>query len=73
MKKPKGSYPTHKIAPAEWRDTPIITGDYDLDATIMHRHNKDLPHRLELYTRRTKSPYGALTSYNAIQNYHGDA
>ena len=73
MKAPKGHhYPTHKCAPEGWRQTPFITGDYDLDATILNRHNKDLPHRLELYTRRTKSPYGALTGYNAISNYHGD-
>jgi len=72
MKAPKGSYPVHQCCPEGWRNTPVITGDYDLDATILHRHNKDLPHRLELYTRRTKSPYGALSAYNAISNYHGD-
>ena len=37
----------HQCAPRGWRDVPDVTGDFDLDASILHRHNKDLPHRLE--------------------------
>lgn len=57
-------------APKAWKDVPNVTGDYDLDATIMHRDNKDLPHRLALYTKG--QVYGPLTGYNAYHNYRGD-
>lgn len=60
----------HQCAPKGWRTTPNVTGDYDLDQTILHRHNKDLPHRLELYTKRRS--YGPLTAYSAYHNYSGD-
>ncbi len=40
-----------------------VTGDYDLDATILHRRNKDLPDRLKLYTKR--GSYSYKTAYNA--------
>jgi hypothetical protein len=60
-------------APKAWRDVPNLTGDYDLDATILHRNNKDLPNRLKLYTKRGKGgTYGPLTAYNGYSNYHGD-
>ena len=52
--------------------TPNITGDYDLDSTILHRRNKDLPNRIQLYIRKNKQPYGGLTGYNALAGYHGD-
>lgn len=62
----------HQCGPRGWRDVPNVSGDYDLDATILHRNNKDLPHRLELYTRKRKGSYGPLTAYNGYSNYHGD-
>ena len=63
---------THSTcAPGPWRDVPNVTGDYDLDATIAHRANADLPHRLTLYTK-TGPGYGPLTGYSAYHNYHGD-
>jgi hypothetical protein len=62
---------THGCAPKPWRDVPNVTGDYDLDATILRRHNTDLPHRLDLYTK-TGPGYGPLTGYSAYHNYHGD-
>lgn len=60
-------------APKGWHSVPNCTGDYDLDATIMHRTNSDMPKRLELYLKRGKSGvYGPLTGYNGYKNYHGD-
>ena len=63
----------HTCAPKGWRGVPNLVGDYDLDATILHRSNRDLPHRLELYVKRGKGgTYGPLTAYNGYSNYHGD-
>lgn len=42
-------------APKAWHNVPNVCGDYDLDATILHRSNKDLPDRLNLYIRRPRS------------------
>lgn len=36
----------HQCAPKPWRGVPNLTGDYDLDATILHRKNPDMVHRL---------------------------
>lgn len=62
---------THACAPKDWKEVPNVTGDYDLDATIMNRRNTDLPHRLALYTAQGNA-YGPLTGYNAYHNYRGD-
>lgn len=62
----------HDCAPKDWRDVPNMTGDYDLDATIMHRDNPDLPRRLELYVKRGDNAYGPLTGYNGYHGYGGD-
>jgi hypothetical protein len=62
----------HQCAPREWRGLPNLTGDYDLDSTIEHRSNKDLPHRLALYTRRGSAPYNPRSAYNGYAGYHGD-
>ena len=62
----------HQCAPREWRGLPNMTGDYDLVSTILHRHNKDLPHRLALYIRGAASPYNPRTAYNGYSGYHGD-
>lgn len=53
----------HDCAPKGWKDVPKVTGDYDMDATILHRHNKDLPDRLKLYLKR--GAYSAKNAYNA--------
>jgi len=58
-------------APKPWHDVPNCTGDYDLDATILHRSNKDLPARLALYTKR--NAYGYQTGYSGYRNYKGDS
>lgn len=62
----------HDCAPKDWRDIPDVTGDYDLDATIMHRDNPDLPQRLNLYVKRDRNAYGPLTGYNGYHGYGGD-
>lgn len=49
-------------APKAWHDVPKCTGDYDLDATILHRGNKNLPDRLNLYLKR--GSYGPKTGYS---------
>lgn len=59
-----------RCAPAAWNDVPVVSGDYDLDATIQHRGNSDLPHRLALYTRRTGS--GPATGYTGYKNSSRD-
>ncbi len=50
-------------APKAWHDVPKVTGDYDLDATILHRENPQLPRRLALYVKRGKA-YTPVTGYN---------
>jgi len=71
MKTPDG-YPCHQCAPRDWRNTPNMTGDYDMDATIMHRKNLSIPDRLALYLRKPRSSYQPGTAYNGVSNYHGD-
>ena len=71
MKKPKG-IEQHKCSPKDWRKTPMITGDYDMDATIMHNNNKDVPKRLALYTKKNSNAYGPRTAYNGYDGYSGD-
>jgi hypothetical protein len=44
----------HQCAPKPWRRTPNLTGDYDFDATIMHRSNKDMAKKLDMYTAKPK-------------------
>jgi hypothetical protein len=71
-----GGHGSHQCAPREWRGLPKISGDYDLDATILHRHNKDLPHRLAMYTRGMTAPitagYNPRTAYHGYSGYRGD-
>lgn len=60
-------------APKDWHNVPKLTGDYDLDATIEHRNNSDLPQRLKLYTKRGGiNAYGPRTSYRGYHGYSGD-
>lgn len=63
---------SHSCAPKGWRDVPVVSGDYDFDATIEHRANRDLPHRLNLYLKRGDNAYGPVTGYDGYSNYHGD-
>lgn len=63
----------HDCSPKEWRDIPNVTGDFDLDATIMNRKNPSLAAKLAMHlTRRPAHPYGPLTAYHGYSGYHGD-
>lgn len=59
-------------APKGWHDVPNCTGDYDLDATILHRSNSDLPARLEMYVKDRHNAYGIKTGYNSYNGNSGD-
>jgi hypothetical protein len=64
----------HECAPKAWRHTPMLTNDYDLDATLMHRDNKSMERRLSTHLRNApKGSYGPLTAYSGYSGYHGDA
>lgn len=63
----------HINGPKGWHDVPVVSGDYDLDATILHRDNKNMPKRLNLYVKRGGAGYGPRTGYNAYKTYSGDA
>jgi hypothetical protein len=50
-----------------------MTGDYDLDATIMHRSNRDMVSRLGQHLRATSgASYGVRTGNTAYSGNHGD-
>jgi hypothetical protein len=65
----------HDCAPKAWHNVPKVTGDYDLDATIMHRKNKDMAARLNMYLatpRVVAGAYGPRSGYTHQGGYHGD-
>lgn len=62
----------HTCAPKGWRGVPNVTGDYDLDATIMHRSNKDMAQRLKQHIAAPAPTYGPRTSYHGYSGNHGD-
>ncbi len=62
----------HECAPKGWHDVPVCVGDYDMDATILHRNNKDLPLRLSLYVKRRMNAYGPRTNYTGYHGLSGD-
>ena len=53
----------HDCCPSAWRRVPKVSGDYDLDATIAHRSNRDMSGRLGMYI--APLGYGPRTSYQA--------
>jgi hypothetical protein len=55
-------------SPKPWHAVPKVTGDFDLDATIMHRNNSDMASRLQTYVRQTR---GSAGSYGPRSNYTG--
>ena len=62
-------------SPGPWHAVPKVTGDYDLDATIMHRKNRDMPARLAMYLRQPRvaaGAYGPKSSYSGYDHTHGD-
>jgi hypothetical protein len=60
----------HDCAPEAWRRVPKVTGDYDMDATIQHRANKDLSQKLEMYV--INAPAYGPRGYAGYRGYHGD-
>lgn len=84
MKYPKKCSP-HQCAPQEWRMTPNLTGDFELDASIMHatakRVRTDLVHHVKadgLWNSIAAGEpgehktYGPRTNYQGYDGYHGD-
>lgn len=67
MRRPKNCE-LHRCAPKDWRHVPNLSGDYDMDKSIMRSNNKNLPDRLKLY-RVTSGP---VTNYHGYDNYSGD-
>jgi hypothetical protein len=61
---------THECCPEQWKGTPVITGNFETDASIMASHNADLESRLKLYTNA--GIYGQRNDYNAYSGYSGD-
>lgn len=61
----------HDCSPSPWHRVPRVTGDYDLDATIGHSTNSDMPKRLSMYVGRTGA-YGPRTAYDAYGAAGGD-
>lgn len=60
----------HQCAPRDWRETPDVSGAYELDAAIARNSNRDLPDRLKMYVGR--AAYGPRTAYNGYHGYGGD-
>lgn len=71
MRNPKGT-PCHECCPQEWRNTPDITGSFELDAVIRRNPNKDMAARLELYCEKPTA-YGPRTGYDGYHGYSGDS
>jgi hypothetical protein len=68
MKRPKHAH-DHLVAPKSWRHTPNMTGDYDLDASIMHGNNKSVPNKIATHTKQDS--YGPKR-YAGYDGYSGD-
>jgi hypothetical protein len=74
MRKPKGVR-NHTVAPPEWRRTANITGDYEMDASILHNKNKSVPSKLKMYVKTDiggNPTYGPRTAYDGYSAYSGD-
>ena len=59
----------HDCAPPAWRGVPKMTGDYDLDATILHRKNPDMAHRL---SQHISAPRGVSYGPRIRAQNHGN-
>ena len=71
MRKPRG-VTCHECAPKQWRQVPRLTGDYDMDASLMRIRNKDAIGRLKHHVVFDHVGYGPVTNYNGYRNYSGD-
>lgn len=57
MRRPKGVN-CHECAPTGWRGhTPNLSGDYDLDETMIHRSNKGMSAKLGMHLKSPRSVY----------------
>ena len=63
----------HHCAPKDWRQTPDISGSYELDGAIARCKNGDVPARLHMYCAKGAPGYGPLTAYDGYHNYSGDS
>lgn len=72
MRKPRG-YANHTVAPSSWRRTSNITGDYEMDASILHCKNKSVPAKIKDHVAPSGPGYGPLTAYDGYSNYSGDS
>lgn len=66
-----GSHRT--CSPGPWHSVPKVTGDYDLDATIMHRTNSDMAGRLQMYLRQPRGAAGAYGPRSGGTGYSGNS
>jgi len=71
MRQPRGTK-LHTFAPSIWRRTPNITGDYEMDASIVHCKNKAVPSKLRMYLLTDEPGYGPRTGYDGYSGYSGD-
>lgn len=60
-------------SPGPWHAVPKVTGDYDLDATIMHRRNGDMARRLQTYVRQPRGASGAYGPRTNMSGYSGNS
>jgi hypothetical protein len=60
-------------SPGAWHAVPKVTGDYDLDATIMHRKNTDMAARLQTYLRQPRGASGAYGPRSNLSGYSGNS
>lgn len=61
----------HQCVPKEWRNTPVVSGSYELDEVIRRSKNRDLPSRLATHAGK-QNAYGPLTGYDGYSGYSGD-
>jgi hypothetical protein len=59
-------------SPKGWHSVPIVTGDYDFDASIMHKSNRDMPARLRQHLATSNPRYTPRTAYHGYSGNHGD-
>lgn len=73
MRRPKGVR-CHSCSPPRDRRTPALTGDIDLDASIMRNSNRDMAARLRTHGAYAQDGpgYGPLTGYDGYSGYSGD-
>lgn len=71
MRKPRG-YRNHTVAPKAWRQTSNLTGDYEMDASILHSRNKSVAAKIESHLSDGAAAYSPRTAYNGYDGYKGD-